>query len=153
MKVVVVAAILGLAALLAPFVTQEKEKDIQAVKSSAVKWEKMDGMPEGFWISHPTGDPDSAPWVCMVKMAKGTLVPLHSHTPTNVMTVVSGTVEFGRDGKPGDGTGMEVGPGGYCRMSSNQAHWTYAKEDVVFVVSGDKKNDIHFMEKEGKRAK
>ena len=30
-------------------------------------------------------------------------------------------------------------------MPSNQPHWTYAKEDVVFVVSGDKKNDIHFM--------
>ena len=151
MKVVVVAAILGLSALLSPWVTQEKEKDTQVVKASAVKWEKMEGMPEGFWISHPTGDPDSAPWVCMVKMAKGTLVPLHSHSPNNVMTVVSGTVEFGKEGKPGEGSGMEVGAGGYCRMASNQPHWTYAKEECVFVVSGDKKNDIHFMEKEGKR--
>jgi quercetin dioxygenase-like cupin family protein len=152
MKVVAVAAILGVAALLSPFLKQERDKEPQVVKASAVKWEKMDGMPEGFWIAHPTGDPDSAPWVCMVKMSKGTLVPLHSHSPHNVMTVVTGNVEFGREGKPGDGTGMMVGPGGYCRMPANQPHWTYAKDDAVFVVSGDKKNDIHFIEKE-KRAK
>ena len=157
MKVVVIAAILGAAALFSPWVQQESgrekmDKDLMVVKASSVKWQKAEGMPEGVMVSHLT-EPDAEPFVKMMKMPRGTSVPMHWHSANTILTVVSGTLVVGKEGRPGEGAGMDFGPGGYARISAKQPHWTHAKDDVVWVVAGDDESDIHWAEKEGKKAK
>jgi quercetin dioxygenase-like cupin family protein len=156
MKVLATAAILGAAILAAPFLRQEREKsgkDIVAVKATDIKWEKADGMPEGIMVSHLTGESSASPFVDMLKFPRGTRVPLHWHSANHILTVMSGTLVIGREGKPDESAGMEVGPGGYFRFTAKAPHWTFAKEDTVFVVSGDKESDIHWLDKEGQPRK
>ena len=151
MKLIAAASILSLSVMMVPFLRMEKkspDKDIVAVKASAIKWEKPDGAPEGIMISHLTGESSASPFVDMMKFAGGTRVPLHYHTANHIVTVVSGTLIIGKEGQPDEAAGMEVGPGGYFRLTGKAPHWTMAKEDTVVVISGDKKNDTHFLDKE-----
>ncbi len=150
MKLIAAASILSLSVMMVPFLREKKspDKDIVAVKASAIKWEKPDGAPEGIMISHLTGESSASPFVDMMKFAGGTRVPLHYHTANHIVTVVSGTLIIGKEGQPDEAAGMEVGPGGYFRLTGKAPHWTMAKEDTVVVISGDKKNDTHFLDKE-----
>lgn len=153
MKLIAVASILGLASLFT--VAQEKreklDKDLMVVKAANVKWEKADGLPEGVWVSHLTGESNAAPFVDMMKLARGTRIPLHWHSANHIVTVVSGTMVFGKEGKPDETGGMEVGAGGFARITAKQPHWTFAKEDSIIVVSGDKENDMHWMDKDERK--
>src|SRR5687767_4242178 len=152
MKVVAVASILAVVAVLSPYLTQERSReksdsDLLVVKPGAIKWEKAEGMPEGVWVSHLTGDSNAAPFVDMLKFSRGTRIPLHWHSANHIVTVLSGTMIIGREGEPREGMGMEVPAGGYARITAKQPHWTFAKEDSIVVVSGDKENDMHKMDK------
>lgn len=156
MKVVAVASIIAVVAVLAPVMTQERtrekpDKDLLVIKPSAIKWEKAEGLPEGVWISHLTGESNASPFVDMLKFPRGTRVPLHWHSSNFVITVLSGTMVFGKEGKPEEGLGMEVSSGGYARITAKAPHWTFAKEDSIVVISGDKENDLHPMEKGEKK--
>jgi quercetin dioxygenase-like cupin family protein len=155
MKVVAVASILAVIAVLAPLTKQERsreksDKDVLVVKPGAIKWEKADGMPDGVWVSHLTGDSNAEPFVDMLKFARGTRIPLHWHSASHIVTVLSGTMVIGKEGKPEEGMGMEVPAGGYARITAKVPHWTFAKEDSIVVISGDKEHDLHWMEKEKK---
>jgi len=157
MKLIAAASILSLSVMLLPFLKIERstspDKDIVAVKPSAIKWEKPEGAPEGIMISHLTGEANASPFVDMMKFAAGTKVPLHYHSANHIVSVVSGTLIIGEKGMPDESTGMEVGAGGYYRLTAKAPHWTMAKEDTVIVISGDKKNDTHFLDKEGQPKK
>lgn len=153
MKVFAVASILAAAAVVAPFLSQERgkeksDKDLMVVKPSAIKWEKAEGLPEGVLVSHLAGESNAAPFVDMIKMPRGTRIPLHWHSASHVVSVVSGTIVLGREGKPDESMGMDVPAGGFARISAKAPHWTFAKEDSVIVVSGDKANDMNWMDKE-----
>jgi len=155
-KVVAVTSILAVIAVLAPFAAQERakeksDKDLMVVKPSAIKWEKAEGLPDGIWVSHLTGESNAAPFVDMLKFARGTRVPLHRHSANQIFTVLSGAMVLGREGKPEEGMGMEVPAGGYARLTAKVPHWTYAKEDSIVVLSGDKEHDIHWIEKGEKK--
>jgi quercetin dioxygenase-like cupin family protein len=153
MKVVAVTSILAVIAVLAPFAAQEraKDRDILVVKPAAIKWEKSEGMPEGVWVSHLTGESGAAPFVDMIKFPRGTRIPLHWHTANHIVTVISGTMVVGKEGKPDEGMGMEIPAGGYARLTGKAPHWTFAKEDSIVVVSGDKEHDLHWVEKSEKK--
>ena len=156
MKLVAVVSILAVVAVLAPLMSQERsreksDKDVHAVKPGSIKWEKAEGMPEGIWVSHLTAESNAAPFVDMLKLARGTRIPLHWHSANHIVTVLSGTMVFGKEGKPDETMGMEVPAGGYVRITAKAPHWTMAKEDAVIVISGDKENDLHWMDQERER--
>jgi len=157
MKLIAAASILSLSVMMVPFLRKERwtapEKDIVAVKASAIKWEKPEGAPEGIMISHLTGEANASPFVDMMKFAAGTRVPLHYHPANHIVSVVSGTLIIGKEGQPDESTGMEVGPGGFFRLTAKAPHWTMAKEDTIVVISGDKKNDTQFLDKENQPKK
>jgi len=151
MKIVVVMTLLAAAAVGSMLVGQDKkeklDKDLLAVKAGDIRWEKAAGMPEGVWVSHLTGEPAASPFVDMLKIARGTRISLHWHSANHIVTVMSGTIVFGKEGKPEETAGTEITAGGYARINARQPHWTMAKEDTILVVSGDKENDIHWMSK------
>ena len=153
MKMVAVASILAVVAVLAPFVKQERarqksDKDLMVVKPGAIKWEKAEGMPDGVWVSHLTGESNAEPFVDMLKFSRGTRIPLHWHSASHIVTVLSGTMVMGKEGRPDETMGMEIPAGGFVRITGKTPHWTMAKEDSLVVVAGDKEHDLHWMEKE-----
>ena len=118
-------------------------KELQGVQAKDIKWMKAEGLPAGCMVAHVWGEAKGGSAVDFIKFPAGTTVPLHWHSPNHVVTVVSGKLTIG--GKPGEGT--EVGPGGYFIIPGRTPHWTQAKEDTVFVVSGDAPNDMNWAEK------
>jgi len=156
MKVLAVASILAVSVFAAPFIVQERgrekqDKDLMVVEPSMIKWEQIEGLPDGCMSSNLAGDSKSAPFVSMFKLPRGTRVPLHYHSANRIVTVMSGTLVLGREGKPEEGTGMEIPAGGYARVPAKSPHWNFVKEDTVFIVSGDKPKDLHWLEKEGEK--
>jgi len=152
MKVVAVSSILAVIAVLAPFAGQDRareksDKDLLVVKPSSIKWEKSEGM-EGVWVSHLTGESSAAPFVDMLKFSRGTRVPMHWHSANHIVTVLSGTMVLGKEGKPDETMGMEIPAGGYARITAKMPHWTFAKEDSIVIIAGDKEHDLHWMEKD-----
>ena len=156
MKVLAIASILAISAVLAPFITQERDrekadKDFTVVKPSMIKWEQIEGLPEGCMASNLTADSNTAPFVSMFKLPRGTRVPMHWHSANRIVTVISGTLVLGKEGKHEEGMGIEIPAGGYARVPAKSPHWNFVKEDTVFVVSGDKPKDLQWLDKEGEK--
>lgn len=142
MKILVGALLAALAASV--WLDQEdkgKPLGLSAVRAQDIAWQKAEGMPAGVMVSHAAGDAKGGAAVDFLKFPAGTRVPPHWHSANHVVTVLSGKLEIG---SPGLEKGLEVGPGGYFRIMGKTPHWTMAKEETVFTVSGDAPNDLHW---------
>ncbi len=142
MKVLLAALTAALAASV--WLNQEKAKPeaILAMPAQDIPWQKAEGMPAGVMVSHAAGEAKGGAAVDFLMFPAGTLVPAHWHSANHVVTVLSGKLVIG---SPGEKKGQEVGPGGYFKLKGKTPHWTMAKEDTVFVVSGDAPNDMHWI--------
>ena len=141
MKILVGALTAALAASV--WLKQEKAKPegIFAVRAQDIPWQKAEGMPAGVMVSHAAGEAKGGAAVDFLMFPAGTRVPPHWHSANHVVTVLSGKLVIGSPGEKG----QDVGPGGYFKLTGKTPHWTTAKEDTVFVVSGDAPNDLHWV--------
>ena len=135
----------GAFAALAAILSLSQEKNLTAVRAEDIPWQKAEGFPAGVMVSHASGDAKGGAAVDFLKFPAGTRVPTHWHSANQVVTVLSGKLVIG---SPGVEKGHEVGPGGYFKIAGDTPHWTAAKEDTVFVVSGDAPIDLHWMKVE-----
>jgi len=145
MKILVGALVAALSASV--WLDQEKEKaeGLSAVPAKDIAWQKAEGMPAGVMVAHVAGDAKGGAAVDFLKFPAGTRIPPHWHSANHVVTVLSGKLVIG---SPGQEKGLEVGPGGYFKLTGKTPHWTTAKEETVFTVSGDAPNDLHWVKAE-----
>jgi anti-sigma factor ChrR (cupin superfamily) len=110
--------------------------------ASDLKWTDLDpaGVPGvkivDLWGNHATGAYGS-----FMKFPAGFAVPLHTHTNTMKIVIVSGTFIHGPEGKPE----VRLGPGSYLMQSGgNYRHTTACDKaaECVFFVEGDGAFDL-----------
>lgn len=116
---------------------------LTAVQARDIQWQKAEGLPAGVMVAHVSGDAKGGAAVDFIKFPAGARVPLHWHSASHVVTVLSGKLVIG--GAPGVEKELEVGPGGYFKIDGKTPHWTSAKEETVIAVSGDAPNDLHWV--------
>ena len=103
-------------------------------KAADVKWGDHPSI-KGAWLAVQSGDPAKGACVVMMKFPKGIVIPPHTHTASEVVTVVSGTAIFGSGEKIDLSKGSELGAGSFILVPGKSPHWAVAKEEFIITVN------------------
>jgi quercetin dioxygenase-like cupin family protein len=114
-------------------------------KAADVKWGDHPSI-KGAWLAVQSGDPAKGACVVMMKFPKGLTIPAHTHTASEVVTVVSGTAIFGSGEKVDVSKGSELGAGSFILVPAKSPHWAVAKEEFIITVNFSQAVDFHLCE-------
>ena len=142
MKITLIAILAAVA--LSPRATQ----DPVVTKAADVKWGDHPSV-KGAFLAVQSGDPAKGACVVMMKFPKGLTIPAHTHSASEVVTVVSGTAIFGSGTKADPSKGTELGAGSFIQVPAKSPHWAVAKEEFIITVNFSQAVDFHLCE-EGK---
>jgi quercetin dioxygenase-like cupin family protein len=117
-------------------------------KAADVKWGDHPSV-KGAFLAVQSGDPAKGACVVMMKFPKGLTIPAHTHTASEVVTVVSGTAIFGSGVKADPSKGTELSAGSFIEVPAKSPHWAIAKEEFIITVNFSQAVDFHLCE-EGK---
>lgn len=139
MKTILMAVLAAVA--LFPRTAQEPT----VTKAADVKWGDHPSI-KGAFLAVQSGDPAKGACVVMMKFPKGLSIPPHTHTASEVVTVVSGTAIFGSGPKADLSKGAELGAGSFILVPGKSPHWAFAKEEFVITVNFSGAVDFHLCE-------
>ena len=99
-----------------------------------------DGQPACLKSALENGDPQTGPSTFLLEAAPGCVVPAHSHTAEEQLTVIRGDVLTGMDGMPE----ATLGVGGFAMMPGKATHWftCQSKGACLMFVTFDRTYDI-----------
>ena len=120
-------------------------QDPVVTKAADVQWGPHPGV-KGAFSAVQSGDPAKGACVVMMKFPKGATIPAHTHTASEVVTVVSGTALFGSGETVDLSKGVELGAGGFIVVPGKSPHWAYAKEEFIITVNFSQAVDFHLCE-------
>ena len=139
MKLSLIAILAALA--LSPPAVQEPV----VTKAADVKWGDHPSV-KGAFLAVQSGDPAKGACVVMMKFPKGLTIPAHTHTASEVVTVVSGTAVFGSGEKIDLSKGAELGAGSFILVPGKSPHWAFAKEEFIITVNFNQAVDFFLCE-------
>jgi quercetin dioxygenase-like cupin family protein len=94
-------------------------------------------MPKGSTAAVLAGDPNGTSYFDLrIKMSPGTTFAPHTHKATEILSVVSGTLYVGFGKTVDKDKAQAVQPGSVVVIPAGVAHYTFAKGNVVYDVSG-----------------
>jgi len=128
MKITLIA-ILAVVAL-----SSRAAQDPVVTKAADVKWGDHPSV-KGAFLAVQSGDPAKGACVVMMKFPKGLTIPAHTHTASEVVTVVSGTAIFGSGVKADPSNGNELSAGSFIQVPAKSPHWAFAKEEFIITVN------------------
>ncbi|HET6330144.1 MAG TPA: DUF4437 domain-containing protein [Holophagaceae bacterium] len=111
--------------------------------ADSIKWE--DGPAKGVHIANLWGDMmKGGPYGTLVKFDAGVMHPMHWHTRTLKVVVLSGTFIHHADG----GEEVKLGPGSYLLQAGGKHHSSGASADgpCEFFLTSQGKFDMHMVE-------
>ena len=111
-----------------------------AIPAADLKWMDLDGVP-GVKTVDVWGDHNKGAFKGFTKFPAGFTTPLHTHTSTMRIAVVSGTFIHTPEGKPE----VRLGPGSYLNQPGGSYKHTTACDkasECVFYIEGDGKFDL-----------
>jgi quercetin dioxygenase-like cupin family protein len=105
-------------------------------------------MPQCFRGALQRINPETGAAVFLIRAdaKEGCVVPLHWHTASEQITVVSGVVAV----KMTDGANFELREGGYAYIPPKHVHLFSCAGPCIHFVQSDGPYDIHYVNKEGK---
>ena len=105
---------------------------------SAVKWAAPPpSLPPGAHFAVVAGDPSQAqPFVIRLRVPAGYRIPPHCHPTAENVTVLSGTVAFGKGDTFDEAAMQDLPAGGFSVMPAEMHHYSMAKTDAIVQVHG-----------------
>ena len=134
-----------IAMLAAVVLTPCAAQDAVVTKAADVKWGDHPSI-KGAFLAVQSGDPAKGACVVMMKFPKGLTIPAHTHTASEVVTVVSGTAIFGSGEKADPSKGAELSAGSFILVPAKSPHWAIAKEEFIITVNFSQAVDFHLCE-------
>jgi quercetin dioxygenase-like cupin family protein len=103
-------------------------------------------LPPGARIAVLSGNPQKeGPFVFRLKFPEGYEIPAHTHSIAEIVTVMSGTLNFGH-GEVFDRAGtMAVPAGSFAVIPAKHPHFIWTDEDVVVQIHGNGPFDIRYI--------
>jgi len=119
-------------------------KKFTVLPAADLKWAPLKNAPPGPMMAVITGDPEKGAYTAMEKFPAGFSAPLHTHTATHKIVVISGTWIHGEPGK----ADARLGPGSYLVQPSGMKHTTAcdAASECVFFIESSAKFDLKLVE-------
>lgn len=116
------------------------------VHPGSIKWSSPASMP-GVQVAWVVGAGDRAGlYLLRGKIAKGSMIPSHTHPEERNGTVLSGTMYVGFGPKLDEATAIAIPAGGVWVAPAGVAHYLWAKDgEVVFQCAGVGPSATHFV--------
>lgn len=115
--------------------------------SGEVQWGPAPPMlPAGSEVAVVAGDPSQEGlFVLLAKFPPGYEVPAHTHPTIEILTVISGSLNFSHGEAPSRESGEAMAPGSVVSVPADHAHLVWADEETVFQVAGEGPFDIAYL--------
>jgi quercetin dioxygenase-like cupin family protein len=128
-----------------PCAAQSSNPQPKIENVSDMKFVNVPNVPTCFRAAVEHGDPSSGPSTLLVKGTKGCEVPMHYHTPTEQVVMVSGTARIEMKGdRP-----RIMKAGGFATAPPRHAHHFTCTSACQFYVISDGVFDIHYVDDSG----
>jgi hypothetical protein len=116
------------------------------VHTAAAKFEAFPNMPDCFKGAVLHGDPATGPAIFIARSAAACRVPVHWHTPSENLMMVSGTARLAMKGQATE----TLRPNSYAFVPGHHQHQFTCPAACSFFVSSDGAFDIHYVDDTGK---
>src|SRR5215469_7230022 len=144
MKAFYVSVLLCLNAF--PCAAQSSNPQPKVENVTDMKFVTLPNVPMCFTSAVVYGDPSSGPSTFVIKGTKGCDVPMHYHTPSEQVVMVSGTAQIEMKGEQV----RTVKAGAFAMAPSRHPHHFTCTSACEFYVMSDGAFDIHYVDASGK---
>lgn len=124
----------------------------EATMAAPAEMQWADGppvLPPGAQIAVLSGNPmQEGPFVFRLKFPGGYKIPAHTHSIAELVTVMSGTLNFGHGEKFDKAKTMPVPVGSFASIPAGHPHFVWTDEEVVVQIHGDGPFDIKYVDPE-----
>ena len=144
-----IGALLVIVGLIATTATAGRAKDdlhSVGVSPQTMKFVTIPNMPSCVTATILRGDPRSEASYALLKFASGCRVPMHWHTPSEDLVVISGqgTLVMKDGGPP-----LKFVPGAYASLPSHHMHEANCTRTCLLFAMSDGPYDIHYVDAKG----
>jgi quercetin dioxygenase-like cupin family protein len=106
-------------------------------------------LPPGAQIAVLSGNPmQEGPFVFRLKFPAGYEIPAHTHSIAELVTVMSGTLNFGHGETFDKSKTMPVPVGSFASIPAGHPHFVWTDGEVVVQIHGDGPFDIKYIDPE-----
>jgi quercetin dioxygenase-like cupin family protein len=121
--------------------------DVTLVNASSIKWQDAPpSLPKGAKIAVLHGDPGKpGPFTMRLRAPAGYKIPPHTHSQTENLTVISGTLYLGMGDKVDRAQAKPLSAGGYHYLAAKTPHYAFTKAPTVVQVHGEGPFDINYL--------
>lgn len=106
-------------------------------------------LPPGVQFAVLSGNPmKEGPFVFRLKFPAGYEIPAHTHSIAELVTVMSGTLNFGHGEKLDRTKTMPIPVGSFAAIPAGHPHFVWTDEEVVVQIHGDGPFDIKYINPE-----
>lgn len=120
--------------------------ETHSANASQMKFGPVPNSPACLTAAPEHGDPSKGPSTLLLRFSSGCAVPMHWHTPTEEVLMVSGSAKM----QTQDGKVSMLERGGFVHVPAKHPHqFTCVTACTAFLVS-DGVFDIHYIDKSGK---
>lgn len=114
----------------------------------AIQW--SDGpptLPEGAQIAVLSGDPGAeGPFVLRLKLPADYVVPAHTHSGDELVTVISGELNVGHGEAVDRQASMGLPAGGFVHIPSGHPHFAWTTGETIVQIHGPGPFDIQYID-------
>jgi len=114
--------------------------------TSELKFGPIPNLPPCLTMAPEHGDPSKGAFTLMLKFTSGCNVPMHWHTATEELMLVSGSGKVQMQ----DGKNSTLERGGFVYIPAKHQHAFTCATSCTAFLSGDGAFDIHYVDKSGK---
>lgn len=146
MMVLAVAALADGAAWAA---STERDAEHQFQMPDRLSWQPAPQvLPPGAEIAVLQGNPaaQGGTFVMRAKLPAGYYVPPHSHPTDESLTIISGTMLYGRSGQEDKAQATALPVGTYIFLPGNHAHQVWADDEVVLEIKAEGPFDVTYVD-------
>jgi quercetin dioxygenase-like cupin family protein len=141
-RFVLFAVALGLAAL--PAWAQGSD-ETHIANTSELKFGPIPNLPPCLTMAPEHGDPSKGAFTLLLKFTSGCNVPMHWHTATEELMLVSGSGKMQMQ----DGKSSTIERGGFVHIPSKHPHQFTCVTACTAFLASDAAFDIHYVDKSG----
>ncbi len=126
----------------------DASNEMSMVNPGAIKWgDAPPSMPKGAKVAVLSGDPSKpGPFTLRIRTPAGYKIAPHTHTQSENLTVLSGTLYLGMGEKVEMAKAHALSAGGFHFLPGKTVHYAFSKVPTVVQVHGEGPLDLNYVD-------
>lgn len=144
--VVTIFAVLALAPSVTSVAVAQDHSEHVTLTPADLKWDKVPSLPPGANVAVIAGNPaEPGPFTIRLKFPANYKIPAHSHSVSEVVTVLSGTFNGGIGDKLDPAKTKALQAGSVSVMPANMHHFAWTKQATIVQISSTGPFDVNYV--------